>query len=85
MIASLNYFLTSDVVTVKKKDTGYNFPFDLQQLNDATIKDVYPFPRDHECVLHLGKAYCFVGVDFASSFKQIPLKHEDYSETNLSM
>ena len=85
MIASPNYFLTSDVVTMKKKGTGYNFPFDLQELNDARIKDVYLFPRDHECVLRLGKAYCFVGVNFASSFLQIPLKYEDDSKTNLNM
>ena len=71
----------SPIVVVSKKDATWRMCVDFRQLNDQTIKDVYPLPRIDEIFTSLHGANCFVALDLLMGYHQIAVAEIDKPKT----
>jgi len=69
------------VVLVPKPDGTMRFCVDYRQLNEVTVRDVYPLPRMDDCLDFLGDAKVFSTLDCNSRYCQIPVADEDRDKT----
>jgi len=69
------------VVLVPKPDGTMRFCVDYRQLNEMTVRDVYPLPRMDDCIDFLGDAKVFSTLDCNSGYWQIPVADEDRDKT----
>jgi len=69
------------VVLVPKPDGTMRFGVNYRQLNEVTVRDVYPLPRMDDCIGFLGDAKVFSTLDCNSGYWQIPVADEDRDET----
>jgi len=69
------------VVLVPKPDGTMRFCVDYRQLNEVTVRDVYPLPRMDDCIDFLGGAKVFSTLDCNSGYWQIPVADEDRDKT----
>ena len=61
----------SPILVVAKKDGTLRMRVDYSQLNQLTIKDLYPLPGIDEILTALHNAYCFLSLDLLSGYHQI--------------
>jgi len=57
------------------------FCVDYRQLNEVTVRDVYPLPRMDDCIDILGDAKVFSTLDCNSGYWQIPVADKDRDKT----
>jgi len=69
------------VVLVPKPDGTMRSCVDYRQLNEVTVRDVYPLPRMDDCVDLLGDAKVFSTLDCNSGYWQIPVADKDRDKT----
>jgi len=69
------------VVLVQKPDGTMRFCVDYRQLNEVTVRDVYPLPRMDDCIDFLGDAKVFSTLDCNSGYWQIPVADEERDKT----
>jgi len=69
------------VVLVPKPDGTMQFFADYRQLNEVTVRDVYPLPRMDDCIDFLGDAKGFSTLDYNSCYCQLPVADEDRDKT----
>jgi len=69
------------VVLVPKPDGTMRFCVDYRQLNEVTVRDVYPLPRMDDCIDFRGDAKVFSTLDCNSGYWQIPVGEEDPDKT----
>ncbi len=67
----------SPVVLASKKDGSIRFCIDYRRLNAVTIKDVYPLPRNDDCLASLTGMKYFSTFDLCSGYHQIKMSPED--------
>jgi len=65
------------VVLVPKPDGTMRFRVDYRQLNEVTVRDVYPLPRMDDCIDFLGDTKVFSTFDCNSGYWPIPVADED--------
>jgi len=71
-------------VLVPKPDGTMWFCVDYRQLNEVTVRDVYPLPRMDDCIDFLGDAKVFSTLDCNSGYWQIPVADEDREKTTFA-
>ena len=69
------------LLIVTKKDGSTRFCVDFRKLNSMTKKQIFPLPWVDEVPDSLGNSCCFITLDLASGYWQIPLKSEDREKT----
>jgi len=69
------------VVLVPKPDGTMRLCADYRQLNEGTVRDVYPFPRIDDSIDFRGDAKVFSTLDCNSGYWQIPVTNEDRDKT----
>jgi len=69
------------VVLVPKPGGPMWFCVDYRQLNEVTVRDVYPLPRMDDCIDFVEDAKVFSTLDCNSGYWQIPLADEDRDKT----
>jgi len=69
------------VVLVPKPDGTMRSCVDYRQLNEVTVRDVYPLPRMDDCIDFLGDAKVSSTLDCNSGYWQIPVADEGCDET----
>jgi len=69
------------VVLVPKPDGAMRFCVDYRQLNEVTVRDVYPLPRMDDCIDFLGDAKVYSTLDCNSGYWKIPVADEDRDKT----
>jgi len=69
------------VVLVPKHDGTMRFCVDYRQLNEVTVRDVYPLPRRDDCIDFLGDAKVLSTLDCNSGYWQVPVADEDRDKT----
>jgi hypothetical protein len=72
---------SSNIVMVRKKDGTMRFCIDYRQLNDRTVKDVYPLPRIDDCLDTLAGSAWFSTVDLKSGYHQVAMHPDDAHKT----
>ena len=71
----------SPVVLIMKKDGSIRFCVDYRQLNQVTVRDVYPLPRIDDSLARLGTGKIFSSFDLCAGYWQIPMAEEDKPKT----
>jgi len=71
----------SPVVLIPKPDGSLRFCIDYRQLNERTVRDLYPLPRMNDCLDSLGDSQFFSTLDCNAGYWQIPLAEEDKPKT----
>jgi len=69
------------VVLVPKPDGTMRFCVDYRQLNEVTVRVVYPSPRMDDCIDFLGDAKVLSTLDCNSGYWKIPVADEDRDKT----
>jgi len=69
------------VVLVPKPDGTMRFCVDYRQLNEVTVRDVYPLPSMDDCIDFLKDAKVFSTLDCNSGYWKIPVADEDRDKT----
>ncbi|UYV75045.1 hypothetical protein LAZ67_12002225, partial [Cordylochernes scorpioides] len=69
------------VILVKKRDSKYRFCVDYRNLNDVTMKDVYPIPRIDEVLDTLQGSKYFSAIDIKSGYWQVEVEEKDKEKT----
>ena len=69
------------VVLVPESDGTMQFFAVYRQINEVTVRDVYPLPRMDNCIDFLGDAKVFSTLDSNSGYWQIPVADEDRDKT----
>jgi len=69
------------VMLVSKKDGKYRMVVDYRQLNNLTIKNRYPLPRQDEMMAQLHGAKIFSKLDLKSGYYQIRMHPKDIHKT----
>lgn len=67
---------------VKKKDDSSRLFVDYKQLNKATVKNKYPFPRIDDLMDQLKGASIFSKIDLKYRYLQIRVKEDDIPKTD---
>jgi len=73
----------SPVVLVPKLDETMRFFVEYRQLNEVTVRNVYPLPCMDNCIDFLGDARVFSTQDCHSGYWQIPVVDEDRDKTTV--
>jgi hypothetical protein len=66
---------------VKKKDGSPRFCADYRQLNNVTVKDVYPLPRIDDSLAALKSGVYFSTLDMFAGYWQIPMDTHSKDKT----
>ncbi|UYV78515.1 hypothetical protein LAZ67_16001841 [Cordylochernes scorpioides] len=69
------------VILVKKRDGKYRFCVDYRNLNDVTVKDVYPIPRIDEVLDTLQGSKYLSAIDLKSGYWQVEVEEKDKEKT----
>ena len=69
------------VVLVPKPDGTMRFCVVYRQLNEVTVRDVYPLPRMDDCIDFLGDAKVFSTLDCNSGYWEVPVADENRDKT----
>ena len=69
------------VVFARKADGTLRFCVDYRALNEVTVRDGYPLPRDDELLDQLHGAKYFTTMDLSSAYHQIPMHEDDIFKT----
>ena len=69
------------VFLAKKKDGTWRFCIDNRELNDITVRDVYPLPRIDDALDALAGAKYFTTLDAWTGYWQVPLDPQDAPKT----
>ena len=69
------------VLFVKKKDGSLRLCIDYRQLNQVTIKNKYPLPRNDDLFDQLQGACVFSKIDLRTGYHQLRIKKEDVPKT----
>ena len=67
----------SPVFLVPKPDGSPRFVIDYRQLNERTLRDLYPLPRMDDCLKSLGDAQLVSTLDCNAGYWKIPIAEED--------
>ena len=70
---------------VKKKDQTLRLCVDYHPLNEVTIKNKYPLPRNDLLFDQLARAKAFSKIDLRSGYHQIKIKPQDVPKTTFTI
>jgi len=70
---------------VKKKDQTLRLCVDYRPLNEVTIKNKYPLPRNDVLFDQLAGAKAFSKIDLRFGYHQIKIKPEDVPKTTFTI
>ncbi|GKA99130.1 putative reverse transcriptase domain-containing protein [Tanacetum coccineum] len=70
------------ILFVKKKDGSMRMCIDYQELNNVTVKKVYPLPRIDDLFDQLHGARWFSKIDLRSGYHQLKVREEDIPKTD---
>jgi hypothetical protein len=73
------------VIFIRKKDGSWRLYIDYRQLNKATIKNQYPFPRIDNFFDQMKGTTVFSMIDLRSGYHQLRIKEEDIPKTAFKM
>ena len=71
----------SSPVLIRKRDGSVRWCIDYRQLNNVTVKDVFPLPLVDDCLDTLAGSIWFSKLDANSAYWQINIKPEDRHKT----
>lgn len=71
----------SPVLFMRKKEGGLRMCVDYRALNDKTVNNRYPLPRNDELLDRLQGAKCLTTLDLISGYHQIRISDEDVPKT----
>lgn len=63
----------SPVILVRKKDGNMRMCVDYRMLNSVTVKEIYPMPIIEDEIARLSGQSCFITLDLASGYYQVPI------------
>lgn len=63
----------SPVILVRKKDGNLRLCIDYRMLNSVTVKERYPMPIIEDEIARLAGQACFITLDLASGYYQVPI------------
>ena len=69
---------------VPKLDGSLRFCNDFQGVNDISLFDAYPMPREDELIDRLGKARYISTLDLTKGYWQVPLAASSWENTAFS-
>jgi hypothetical protein len=69
------------IIFVSKKDDTHRICVDFHSLNEATIKNKYPFPRINDLFDQLKGACVFSKIDLQSGYHQLKIRASDITKT----
>ncbi|CCO37321.1 hypothetical protein RSOLAG1IB_12443 [Rhizoctonia solani AG-1 IB] len=69
------------VMFVKKADGSLRLVVDYQKLNEVTVKDVYPLPRQDDLMAKLQEAKIFTKLDLQWGYNNVRIKEGDEWKT----
>ncbi|CCO35134.1 Retrotransposable element Tf2 155 kDa protein type 1 [Rhizoctonia solani AG-1 IB] len=69
------------VMFVKKADGSLRLVVDYRKLNEVTVKDVYPLPRQDDLMAKLRKAKIFTKLDLRWGYNNVQIKEGDEWKT----
>jgi hypothetical protein len=69
------------VIFMRKKDGSWRLCIDYHQLNKATIKDQYPFPRIDDLFDQMKGTMVFSKIDLRSGYHQLQIKKDSIPKT----
>jgi len=67
----------SPVILIPKPDGSPRFFIDYRQLNERTLRDLYPQPRMDDCLKSLGDAQFASTLDCNAGYWKIPIAEDD--------
>lgn len=66
----------SPVILVRKKDGSFRMCIDYRMLNSVTVKERFPMPIIEDEIARLSGQACFVTLDLASGYYQVPIAEQ---------
>lgn len=66
---------------VRKKDGTTRFCVDFRRLNESTVGDSFPIPRNDDSLDVLGEAKLFTTLVLSKGYWQVPVKETDRAKT----
>lgn len=67
---------SSPILLVRKKDGSFRLCVDYRLLNSVTIKERYPIPIIEDEIARLSGQGCFITLDLASGYYQVPIAEQ---------
>ncbi|CAG9137171.1 unnamed protein product [Plutella xylostella] len=67
---------SSPIILVRKKDGSSRLCVDYRMLNSITIKERYPMPVIEDEIARLSGQACFITLDLASGYYQVPIAEQ---------
>nr|GFC02992.1 putative reverse transcriptase domain-containing protein [Tanacetum cinerariifolium] len=69
------------VLFVKKKDGSFRMCIDYRELNNLTVKNRYPLPRNDDLFDQLQGSSVYSKIDLRSGYHQLRVREEDVPKT----
>lgn len=66
----------SPILLVRKKDGSFRMCIDYRMLNSVTVKERYPIPIIEDEIARLTGQACFISLDLASGYYQVPISEQ---------